>query len=151
MELTASDGATKFAIDDEDFDLVRQFIWCPFQCRTHRKPYLKSGVAGLLHRYLTGAPSDKLVDHIDGDSLNNRRRNLRLCSRYENGRNRGKNRNNTSGLKGVSWHKQRGLWRATITAGGKQVSLGLHESKERAFEAYSAAARELHGEFARTT
>lgn len=89
------------------------------------------------------------VDHINGDTLDNRRSNLRLASHAENQRNRGKCADNSSGYKGVSWQEHAQRWKAKITVDGKQRHLGYFDSAEDAARAYDRAARELHGEFAR--
>jgi len=88
------------------------------------------------------------VDHIDGDGLNNTRANLRVCSHGENSANRGKPSNNTSGLKGVDFHKASGKWRAQIAVNGTSKHLGLFTDKEAAYAAYCEAATQYHGEFA---
>jgi len=88
------------------------------------------------------------VDHIDGDGLNNTRDNLRLATSAQNSANRGKQSNNTSGFKGVSWNKPRGKWRAQIRVGGNQIHLGMFTSKDEAHAAYCEAAEEYFGEFA---
>lgn len=111
------------------------------------KPYL-------LHRLLAQAfipnPEGKPeVDHIDGDKLNNDLSNLRWATRSENQRNRGKQSNNTSEFKGVSFHKRSGKWQAYIKVDGKRKHLGLFHTKEEAAAVYEEAAKELHGEFYR--
>lgn len=86
------------------------------------------------------------IDHINGVRWDNRLANLRQASHAQNVRNQPMRANNTTGFKGVS--RKRCKFRATITAGGKQINLGSYDSPERAFEAYKAAAFQLHGEFA---
>lgn len=103
-----------------------------------------------LHRLLTRCPDGLRVDHADRNGLNNRRRNLRTGTGSQNSANRPKQIDNTSGYKGVSWHKRHGKWYAQIGVRGKKIYLGLHETKESAYAAYCAAAREHFGEFART-
>jgi hypothetical protein len=93
-------------------------------------------------------PDASLVDHIDGDGLNNTRANLRPASGAENQRNASRRRDNTSGFKGVSWDKREGKWRAYIHADGRQRHAGHHADPQTAARAYDAAARELHGEYA---
>jgi hypothetical protein len=88
------------------------------------------------------------VDHIDGDGLNNRRNNLRVATSAQNGRNRGAQRNNTSGYKGVGWDKSRQKWTAQIKVNGKQKHLGRFDTPEAAHKAYCEAADRLHGKFA---
>lgn len=98
-----------------------------------------------LHTFLTGWP---LIDHINGDGLDNRRANLRQATHAENMRNRRIGSNNTSGFKGVSLHKASGRWVAQICADNVRHHLGYHDTPTEAAIAYDAAARELHGEFA---
>jgi hypothetical protein len=98
-----------------------------------------------LHREITGAPKGFDVDHADGDSANNQRGNLRVCTHAQNMGNRRVNANNTSGFKGVSWKSRSGRWLARLA--GKDV--GLFETKELAAAAYQRAALAKYGEFAR--
>lgn len=88
------------------------------------------------------------IDHTNNNGLDNRRGNLRVATRSQNGRNRGAQRNNTSGAKGVTWSKSAGKWEAKIWLNKKRHWLGLFETKEEAAEAYRAAAAKLHGRFA---
>lgn len=103
-----------------------------------------------LHRFLTNAPSGMFVDHIDGDGLNCTDENMRVCTNAENLMNRGKQVNNTSGFKGVTWNKNAHKWKSRITSGGKERHLGYFLDPVDAALAYDAAAVELHGEFANT-
>jgi len=103
----------------------------------------------MLHRLIVGAPVGEVVDHINGDTLDNRRSNLRVCSRAENLWNAGKRRHNTSGFKGVCFDKRDGRWYARIRAVGRVHDLGRYKTAEEAAMAYDAKAAELHGPFAR--
>ena len=89
------------------------------------------------------------VDHIDGDSLNNKISNLRHAINAENGRNRGAQRNNKIGIKGVSWNVGKEKWQAKIQHNGVGKHLGYYVTPEEARDAYREAANELHGYFAR--
>lgn len=89
---------------------------------------------------------DKTVDHINGNRSDNRITNLRLATISENGYNRKTPQNNTSGFKGVSFH--RGLWQAQISVSGKNKFLGRFASREEAAAAYGKSALQYHGEFA---
>ena len=96
-------------------------------------------------------PDGMLVDHIDADPTNTRIENLRLASKSQNGMNRAKNRNSSTGLKGVTQDKRDGAWQAEISVNGKRISLGRHKTKGLAALAYAKAALRYHGEFARIT
>jgi len=90
----------------------------------------------------------KEVDHIDGNGLNNKKSNLRLCTNNQNLYNRAKCKNNTSGFKGVKWKKDSKKWVAAINVNNKRIYLGQYTSKIKAHEAYVAACKKYHGEFA---
>ena len=92
---------------------------------------------------------NELVDHIDGDGLNNCRANLRLANHSLNGRNAKLRRDNKVGLKGVCWSKPAKRWRAYGKMNGKQVHLGYFDTPEEAHEAYQKYALANYGEFAR--
>ena len=89
------------------------------------------------------------IDHKDRDGTNNRIDNLRLASHSQNRWNQKRPRHNTSGFKGVTWNKKRNRWQASIGFNGRTLYLGLHESPEAAHAAYSRAAHERFGEYAR--
>lgn len=131
----------RFALVDEaDWPSVSGFSWC-----VDSSGYAM-GRQGRLHNFLMGA---KGIDHVNGNKLDNRRANLRVATLAQNGHNRGKNPNGTSGFKGVSFCKQTGRWTAKILANGRTRWLGRHDTAEEAARAYDIAAQELHGEFAR--
>lgn len=88
------------------------------------------------------------VDHIDGDGLRNTRDNLRLATRSQNQSNRGMQRNNTAGYKGVTLIKN-GKYQAQIKFQKKSYYLGCFDNPEDAYKAYCEKAKELHGEFSR--
>lgn len=94
-------------------------------------------------------PADSLIDHIDGNPHNNKFANLRIATSRQNQCNQKIRRDNTSGLKGVSWDSKRNKWQAGIQIDGKRIALGRFSTKEEAYAAYCEAARRLHGEFAR--
>jgi hypothetical protein len=103
-----------------------------------------------MHRVILSAPPGLMVDHIDGDGLNNRRSNLRLATHAQNGQNQRRSRANASGFKGVSWSSRVGRWQAAIRIAGRKVFLGYYGTPEEAHTAYSAAVEKFHGEFGRT-
>lgn len=99
--------------------------------------------------YVYGSMPISDLDHANGVRADNRISNLRACTDSENHFNIGAMRTNTSGFKGVFWHKRAGKWLAQIGVNGKDKFLGLFPTAELAFEAYSAKAKQLHGNFYR--
>ncbi|MGA2172192.1 MAG: AP2 domain-containing protein [Sedimentisphaerales bacterium] len=102
-----------------------------------------------LHRLIMDAPKGLLVDHRNGDSLDNRRANLRLATRLQNQWNRRKSKNTTSRFMGVSFYKRHGKWAAYINIAKKRIHLGHFDSEIEAARIHDAAAKKYRGEFAR--
>jgi len=104
----------------------------------------------VIHAIHTGThvPLEIEVDHIDRDPWNNKWNNLRLATSTQNLHNRGTNRNNASGFKGVCYDKARKSWEAYIWKDWKKIHLGRHASPEEAHQAFKEAALRLRGEFA---
>ena len=98
--------------------------------------------------YMTGDWPDGPIDHIDGDPSNNAFSNLRLASFAQNSANSRRNSSNTSGVKGVSYDRRRGKWRAVIRSKGRVVFDKSFDSIELAEAAITEARQEVHGEFA---
>ena len=90
------------------------------------------------------------IDHIDEDKLNNAISNLRSCTQSQNKMNQGKYANNTSGFKGVSWHRKGQKWMASVRINGKNKHLGLFTTAESASAVYEAKAKEGFGKFYNT-
>lgn len=88
-------------------------------------------------------------DHINGNRLDNRRENLRVCTQGENNRNKAKYRNKSSQYKGVSWDSTNKSWYAQIIINKKHYSLGHYRNELEAAKAYDEGAKKHHGEFAR--
>jgi hypothetical protein len=136
-------------VDDEDYEELSKRKW---SCNNgYAKSYFsyENGIQTYLwmHREILNAPKDKQVDHINGDGLDNRKENLRLCTCVENIWNRGLQKNNTSGYRGVYWHINK--WQARIGVKGRRILLGRFDSPAEASKAYNEATQKYHGEFAR--
>jgi hypothetical protein len=93
-------------------------------------------------------PDGMEIDHKNHDTLNDSIDNIRLASRKQNQANRRKHKNNTSGLKGVSYEQSKCKWRAQMQFEGKRKTIGSYENKWLAYAAYCDAVLDYHGEFA---
>lgn len=105
-----------------------------------------------LHRFIAklgGMPTADLIDHKNMNGLDCRLSNLRPSTKSTNARNRGIDKNNTSGVKGVHFEAQTGKWRAELWVDNKHLRLGRFESKDDAASAVAEARTKYHGEFAR--
>jgi hypothetical protein len=100
--------------------------------------------------YVYGDPIPDLVDHRNTAKDDDRLENLRAANKSGNGANRGANKNNTSGAKGVTWDKSRQKWQAKIMLNGKTINLGRYSTVEEAAEVHSRASQTAFGEFSRT-
>ena len=137
-------------VDDDDFEELSRHKWrykYGYAVRNAPTSTNKYHLI-LMHREIINTPDGMQTDHVNGDMLDNRRNNLRVCTHAENMRNAKKHKNNTSGYKGVAWHRTAKKWRAFIWS-GKHRHLGLFERIEDAATAYNIAAYIYHGEFAR--
>jgi hypothetical protein len=115
------------------------------QTTVHRKLYGNHRIIFLMHHgYIP-----KEVDHADGNPLNNRIENLRPATRAENQYNRKINKNNTSGVKGVAWHKYKKKWVAKTNVNGKRHYLGYFDTIEDAAKLLKQFRQDNHGNFAR--
>lgn len=103
----------------------------------------------LAWRWMTGDDPVQEIDHIDGNTSNNRFSNLRIVTHAQNIHNSARFRKSTSGVKGVSWDKRDSKWVAHICVSGKQTSLGYYSTIEAAADAYKAAAIKHFGQFMR--
>jgi hypothetical protein len=152
-EVLISGGKSVAIVDDADFDLVSQFNWSLTSSGSgnkklyaHRRNRTSGGLV-LMHRFILDMPKRNglVVDHINGDSLDNRRSNLRICKHGENMRNYryawGK-----EGIRGVM-KTPAGKYRARIRYNTKLYSIGTFDTQHDASVAYAFASSLLHGEF----
>lgn len=144
-------------IDEDDYDRVMRMNWAPqpsglsVYAFTSSLKYIPKQHQ-LLHRYIIRTQPDEMVDHINGDTLDNRKANLRIVSAAENTRNRRRPTfaGKTSKFKGVHWDGSRERWVAVIKCDGVSSPLGVFSHEEDAARAYDRAAVELFGQYART-
>lgn len=138
----------KVQIDSQDKNEVLSYSW-----HLTDKGYLRTAIriSGrksdlYLHRLIMAPPSNKIVDHINHDRLDNRRCNLRLCTRSQNNMNRKLRSDNLLGFKGVTAVGNR--YRVKIKFMNKNIYIGTFESAEKAAKAYDEKAIKLFGDYA---
>lgn len=145
-------------VSTADLPQVHQHRWqLQVKGRENRTIYAKADIGGKtisLHRFLVGAlPAEMEVDHVNGDGLDNRRENLRVCTKAENRRNERKRVPSdgaaSSPFKGVIWDSERGMWQGRISIKGRTTNLGRFTSEQDAAVAYDIAAEKAFGPFAR--
>ncbi len=140
-------------IDDADFDLVSQKKWWAISFNNGSLFYAACKISGkrvTMHRFLLGIRDRNIiVDHADGNGLNNTRNNLRTCTNSQNVMNSKTPFTNTSGYRCVSWCKPAKKWIAKININKKAVYLGSFADKKDAAAVYNEAAKIHYGEFAR--
>lgn len=133
----------QMVIDREDVDELRKLDVSIFavEMRSGKKRGVYhammrvDGKMVYVHRYLRKCPEGYFIEHLDGDTLNNRKRNLRIISSWQKSLKREGRNNFSSGVKGVSWHKPTGKWRARIKKDGKAVFEEYFENRHDAIEA----------------
>ena len=138
-------------LDEADVDLVFGLNWAVHKVKNISYAVYRFSENGktnhvLMHRHIMQPKIDEVVDHIDGNGLNNRRSNLRVCRQFQNTWNK-KNNNQT----GVSFKKNKGYWQALIGYKGQRLTCGCYKTKEEAQKARNYAAYMLWGSFSNIT
>lgn len=141
---------TPFVIDKEDYEKIQEYRWAD-----NHNGYISTVVnignkkykTIILHRLITNCASDKVVDHINHDKTDNRKSNLRICTRQENNRNRRIAKNNMSNTTGVYFNEQSKKWVAYIMVDQEQKYLGIYENIEDAIEARKKAQADIFRSF----
>lgn len=169
---STKNGVHTVLLDEEDWDKVSQYKWFLNRAPTG-KLYVRANIdnpdGGIryhkvngkvyeypkqttipMHRIIANTPKDMHTDHISGNTLDNRKENLRVVTNEQNCRNRGLNKNNTLGFKGVSYDGRRHHtpWTARIGYKMKRIYIGNYATKEEAARAYDEKAIELYGDYA---
>jgi hypothetical protein len=135
-------------VDAHDYARINRHRW--YACKRGEKYYARRQEKRryiYMHREICRAPAGMVVDHIDGNGLNNRNSNLRLCTVRQNMWNR-RPTGGRSVYKGVCRRVGRKKWAAQISRRGRRYHLGYFDSEIEAAKAYDKKARELFGEFA---
>jgi len=162
IELTQGKWAL---VDDNDFESLNKYKWCATKYKTSdswyaiRSIYSKKSDGGdgshgnvRMHHQIIGKKRNYIVDHADGNGLNNQRKNLRFATKSTNGMNRKVQKNTKSQLKGVyiftSYNRKKKYY-SRIYTGEKDVFLGYFFTPQEAHEAYIEAAKKYHKEFAK--
>jgi hypothetical protein len=139
--------------DEQDEELIALRWWYvtkrhkTLYAAAHSKTMQGKKIIIYMHKLLVPYA---MIDHHNGNSLDNRQENLRPSTRQENGRNRGKHKDTTSSYKGVCWNKHDKRWRAQITLEGENIYLGGYKDEQEAALVYDAAARKHYGAYANT-
>jgi hypothetical protein len=140
----------RYAIADaEDYERISRHRWC--LSRSGKRLYAQRRSRGRtirMHQFIMKPPGGMLVDHINGNGLDNRRCNLRICSRLENSRNRRVNPNTVTGYKGLYRSRRTGRYYAQIFFEGHCHRIGSFDTAVEAARAYDRRAIECFGPFA---
>lgn len=136
-------------VSDEDYEWLIKYRWRAEKIGKYHYASTSFGKKTVrMHRLILEISDTKIQgDHIDHNTLNNQRENLRACSHQQNNANKPKKEGTTSKYKGVHWNSKHGRWVAAIRL-DKQTGLGMFETEEAAAEAYNKEVVKRHGEFA---
>lgn len=138
-------GKDGYALVDKEFEHLGNDNWH----LTHYGYAKRSKDKAFLHRVIKGVSSGEVVDHINGNKLDNRSTNIRVCSQADNSKNQCVRKNNTSGYKGVYFDKQKNKFVARVKHNYRTYYAGVFTTAKDAGTAYDKLAKDLHGEFAR--
>lgn len=146
-------GTLKVLIDLDDIEECKKYKW--YIQKVNDGDYFRvctcpNGKTIKLHRFIMKVTDENYeIDHIDGNTLNNRKNNLRICLHIDNMKNQKLNKNNTSGYKGVWLDKNRNVWVAEIHVNNKKIILGYDTDKEKVIKLRQEAEEMYFGEFMR--
>jgi hypothetical protein len=137
-------------VDDDDFEQINAFKWYFHRGRAIRSPAKINGKRKgfiWMHREIMKATEGQIIDHINNDALDNRKENLRFCTRSENQWNQKLSKRNTSGYKNIYWYKAKKVWRLHFTKFGKLHCFGYFKNIEDAIVARDEYAIKFHNGF----
>ena len=139
---------TTFLFDADQIDVIKDIKWCRCYNRKYDITYITNKKGKTLHKFLMDCPSGFEVDHINLDTMDNRRCNLRICTHQQNQCNQALQKNNTSGVSGVSYYHPRRKFRARIKVSAQDIHLGYYNSFEEAVQARNVGMSCMFGEYA---
>lgn len=145
---TLGDKIGETVIDENDLNIAKKHKW-HLNNTGYAVTRIDKSKQVLLHRMLTNPGEGKSVDHINGDTLDNRRENLRVCTHQQNMYNAKIRKDNTSGVSGVSFDKRKNLWRSRINYNKKEIFLGYFKDFDSAANERLKAEKRYYGEFRR--
>lgn len=141
-------------VDGEDFEELSRFKWYAlnngytYYAVRHSSQKLGKRKLILMHRVVMNAQPREEIDHYGHYGLDNRKDNIRICTRAQNNQNQRPRKNTSSQFKGVDWHTKSKKWRVQIKNNNKPIRLGCFDDEIEAAKTYDKKAKELFGEFA---
>lgn len=151
-------GKQVVLVDAQDSWLLTQYRWYLWSTKRHSGIYVVASESNKnpkqihykrLHQLILKADAGQIVDHVNGNPLDNRRKNLRITNSSGNNKNAGKRRNSKGKFKGVHYSTREKKFKAQVQCDGKKINLGTYLSEVEAAKAYDIAALQYFGEFAR--
>lgn len=136
-----------FMFDSEDFHKIKDTLWYRCNNSVSSGAYVGNSEGICIHRFIIKAPTGYQIDHKNLNPLDNRKCNLRLCTHQQNQCNHPLQKNNTSGVTGVSFYHPRNKYRARIKYYQKELHLGYYKSFIEAVQARNEGMLHLFGEF----
>jgi hypothetical protein len=143
-------------VDDDDYQrVIENMKWTPSNNGRNKIYFYKAFTKNKkstyvsLHRFIINCPKGMAVDHINGNTFDNRKENLRICTQSQNNCNVPVRKNNKTGLKGVTKWFNTSKYTAMIQINRKRMVLGIFNTPEEAYAAYCEASKKYHGEFGR--
>jgi hypothetical protein len=139
-------------VDFEDYELVREEKWyvCSKSSNTFYAERQEEGKTLSMGRLILDAEPGEIVDHINGNGLDNRKCNLRIVTKSQNGANMRLHKINSSGFKGVHWDKKNKKWKVELMVDCKRIWVGRFNDLSQAIKAYNDTAKTYFGEYSRT-
>jgi hypothetical protein len=150
MKGITSIRGSKIIVDDSDYKTLVSYVWSinntGYAVRYETVDNKKSQIS--MHRQIMNTPRGMFTDHKNHERLDNRRSNLRICTREQNQRNMKLQKNSSTGQKGVYWDKKAKAYRARIYFNKKRKCLGFFSTAAEAGSAYNREAIKVYGDFA---